>query len=56
MCTMPRASFCPYMIETVSTKTLRARDPDHSERMKPTEMMSGRPPASTSLTVGRSSS
>ena len=41
------------MIVMVSTKTLSARDPDHSARMKPTEMTSKRPPANTSLRVGR---
>ena len=29
---------CPYMIEMVSTKTLRARDPDHSASRKPSEI------------------
>ena len=29
--TMPRTPDWPYMIEMVSTKTLRAREPDHSD-------------------------
>ena len=41
------------MIVMVSTKTLSARDPDHSARMKPTEITSKRPPPNTSLSVGR---
>ena len=40
------------MIVIVSTKTLSARDPDHSARMNPTEMTSNRPPSNTSLRVG----
>ena len=32
------------MIVMVSTKTFSARDPDHSARMKPTEITSKRPP------------
>ncbi len=56
MCTIPRASFCPYMIDTVSTNTFNALEPDHSDRMKPTEMTSTRPSRSTSSIVGRSSS
>ncbi len=40
------------MIEIVSTKTLRARDPDHSESRNPNEMRSKRPSVKTSLTVG----
>ena len=41
------------MIVIVSTKTLSARDPDHSARMNPTEMTSNRPPLNTSLRVLR---
>ena len=41
------------MIVMVSTKTFSARDPDHSARMKPTEITSKRPPLNTSLRVGR---
>ena len=33
------------MIVMVSTKTLRAREPDHSASTKPTEMTSNRPPS-----------
>ena len=41
------------MIVIVSTKTLRAREPDHSARMKPIDTTSYRPPPlRTSLSVG----
>ena len=40
------------MIVMVSTKTFSAREPDHSARMKPSEITSKRPPPSTSLMVG----
>ena len=40
------------MIVMVSTKTLRAREPDHSASTKPSEMMSKRPPSRTSSIVG----
>ena len=40
------------MIVMVSTKTLSAREPDHSDRMKPSEITSNRPGRSTSLMVG----
>ena len=40
------------MIVMVSTKTLSARDPDQSARMKPIEITSKRPGPSTSLRVG----
>ena len=49
---MPRTPDCPYMIEIVSTKTLRAREPDQTESRKPTEMRSKRPVPRTSSTVG----
>jgi hypothetical protein len=39
------------MIVMVSTKTLRAREPDHSASTKPSEMTSNRPPRSTSSMV-----
>ncbi len=52
VCTMPRSSAWPYMIEIVSTKTLRAREPDHSESRKPSESRSKRGPLTTSLKVG----
>ena len=51
--TIPRCPPRPYMIVMVSTKTFSARDPDHSARMKPTEITSNRPPRNTSLRVGR---
>ena len=41
------------MIVMVSTNTFSAREPDHSARMKPTEMTSKRPPLNTSFSVGR---
>ncbi len=41
------------MIVMVSTKTFSAREPDHSARMKPTEITSKRPPLNTSFSVGR---
>ena len=41
------------MIVMVSTKTLSAREPDHRARMKPIEITSKRPPATTSSNVGR---
>ena len=41
------------MIVMVSTKTLSAREPDHSASTKPTEITSNRPPSSTSSMVGR---
>ncbi len=50
--TMPRTPDWPYMIEMVSTKTLRARDPDHSERTKPSDSRSKRGPEATSSIVG----
>ena len=40
------------MIVIVSTKTLSAREPDHSARTKPIEMTSYRPPRKTSSRVG----
>ena len=40
------------MIVMVSTKTLSAREPDHSASMKPSEITSKRPRRSTSLMVG----
>ena len=40
------------MIVIVSTKTLSARDPDHSASTKPSEITSNRPPSSTSSMVG----
>ena len=40
------------MIEMVSTRTLSAREPDHSESRKPTEIRSERPEVKTSSTVG----
>ena len=40
------------MIAIVSTKTLRAREPDHSESRNPTESRSKRGPLRTSPTVG----
>ena len=42
--TMPRTPDWPYMIEMVSTKTLRARDPDQSESTNPIESRSNRGP------------
>ena len=42
------------MIEIVSTKTLRARDPDHKDRTNPSESRSKRPSLNTSDTVGAS--
>ena len=50
--TMPRTPDWPYMIEMVSTKTFRARDPDHSERTKPSDRRSNRGPLATSSIVG----
>lgn len=38
---MPRLPSSPYMIVIVSTKTLRARDPDHRAMTKPMEITSG---------------
>ena len=40
------------MTVMVSMKTLSARLPDHSASTKPSEMMSNRPPLSTSSRVG----
>ena len=40
------------MIVMVSTKTLRAREPDHSASTKPSEITSKRPPSRTSSMVG----
>ena len=40
------------MIVIVSTKTLSAREPDHSASTKPSEMTSKRPPSRTSSIVG----
>ena len=40
------------MIEMVSMKTFRAREPDHRARTKPMEMTSIRPPFRTSFIVG----
>ena len=40
------------MIVMVSTNTWSAREPDHSDSTKPTEITSNRPPPSTSLMVG----
>ena len=40
------------MIVMVSTKTLSAREPDHSASTKPSEITSNRPPSSTSSMVG----
>ena len=41
------------MTVIVSTKTLRARDPDQSASTNPTEITSKRPPSRTSFRVGR---
>ena len=49
---IPRRPPSPYMIEMVSMKTFRAREPDHSAIRKPIEIRSGRPPPSTSSSVG----
>jgi hypothetical protein len=38
--TIPRWPPSPYMIVTVSTNTLSAREPDHSASTNPTEMTS----------------
>ena len=54
--TIPRMPLWPYMIAMVSTKTLRALDPDHSASRNPSETSSNRPPRNTSATVGRSTS
>ncbi len=49
---MPRTPLWPYMIEMVSTKTLSAREPDHSARRNPSDTSSNRPLRNTSSTVG----
>ena len=54
--TIPRTPDWPYMIVMVSTKTFSARDPDHNESRKPSEIRSARPPEKTSVTVGNSKS
>ena len=52
MRTIPRWPASPYMIVIPSTSTLSARDPDQSAITKPMEMISKRPPESTSSRVG----
>ena len=52
MRTIPRSPPRPCITVMVSTKTLSAREPDHSASTNPSEMTSNRPPSSTSSMVG----
>ena len=49
---MLRCPASPYMIVTVSTTTLSAREPDQRAITNPMEMISNRPAESTSSRVG----